>query len=144
MVGGAGYCNFVLQKEKCVSKPVLSGVEGLFIPVSDPKVSCEWYQAKLGCQPLFQEENAAVLRLGNESGTVLCLVKVQTTLPIDFPENEFGVGKFVNFAVDDIEAAYETLLERGLSVGVIGREGNSRFFTFSDPDGNPLGICASG
>lgn len=127
-----------------MSQSLLRGVEGLFIPVSDPQASAHWYASKLGCEPLFDEAEAAVLRLGNGSGTVVCLVKTSMALPVDFPENGFGVGKFVNFAVDDLDAVHALLVDRGVEVGPIGAEGSTRFFTFRDPDGTPLGVCASG
>lgn len=130
--------------EQNVSNTLLRGVEGLFIPVSDPQASAQWYASNLGCEPLFDEEEAAVVRLGNGSRTVLCLVKTQMPLPVEFPQNCFGVGKFVNFEVDDLDRVHALLVDRGVEVGAIGAEGSSRFFTFRDPDGTPLGVCASG
>ena len=58
-----------------------------------------------------------------------------------FPENKFGVGKYYNFIPTDIEEAYKLFLAKDVMVNPIGGEGSTRFFTFYDPDGNPLGVC---
>ena len=62
-------------------------------------------------------------------------------VPMKCPENKFGVGKYYNFIPKDIEEAHKILLTKGVKVNSIGREGSTRFFTFYDPDGNPLGVC---
>lgn len=58
-----------------------------------------------------------------------------------FPENGFGVGKYYNFIPRDINETYRLLIERGVKVNPISGEGTTQFFTFFDPDGNPLGVC---
>lgn len=59
-----------------MTNPLLMGMEGVFIPVKDPKLSANWYEEILGFKLLYIEE-----------------------------------------------------------------EGDSKFFTFYDPDDNPLGVC---
>jgi len=122
---------------------LLSGVEGLFIPVSDPGSSAKWYQEILGCSIVMEEPGATVIRLSDHSPTVLCLVRTDAKVPVAFPENGFGVDKFMNFLTEDIEELHKALTEQGVRVGDIGSEGTARFFTFLDPDGNRLGVCAS-
>jgi hypothetical protein len=60
-----------------------------------------------------------------------------------FPENHFGVGKYYNFISNDIEETHRLLLERDVQVDSISGDGITKFFTFYDPDGNPLGVCQS-
>ncbi|TKC20137.1 VOC family protein [Robertmurraya kyonggiensis] len=116
-------------------------MEGVFVPVNNPDVSAKWYEEVLGFTLVYQEEEAAVLRISGESQTVVCLVRTVNHQPMKFPENDFGVGKYYNFIPEDFEKTYERLVEKGVKVNQIDREGNTRFFTFYDPDGNPLGVC---
>ncbi|MTH97980.1 VOC family protein [Roseibium sp. RKSG952] len=122
---------------------LLQGVEGVFIPVSDPELSAAWYIEKLGCKAIFLEPEAAILRLSAQSPTVLGLVKARGELPVAFPDNDYDVGKFFNFLVDDFDRVRQTLEERDVPMGPVGGEGAFRYFTFFDPDGNPLGVCQS-
>ncbi|MEK3764438.1 VOC family protein [Solibacillus sp. FSL K6-4121] len=121
--------------------PIFKGMEGVFIPVKDPAISAKWYEEVLGFKIIYIEEEAAVMQIGEESQTVVCLVKTLNHVPMKFPENKFGVGKYYNFIPTDIEEAHKILLTKGVKVNSIGGEGSTRFFTFYDPDGNPLGVC---
>ena len=121
--------------------PIFKGMEGVFIPVKDPAISAKWYEEVLGFKIIYIEEEAAVMQIGEESQTVVCLVKTLNHVPMKFPENKFGVGKYYNFIPTDIEEAYKLFLDKGVMVNPIGGEGSTRFFTFYDPDGNPLGVC---
>lgn len=124
-----------------MTKPLLKGLEGIFIPVKDPKISANWYEEILGFKLLYIEEEAAVMKIAEQSQTVVCLVKTLNHQPMTFPSNEFGVGKYYNFIPQNIEETYKLLLEKNIKVNQINEEGNSKFFTFYDPDGNPLGVC---
>ncbi|MCP1123432.1 glyoxalase/bleomycin resistance/dioxygenase family protein [Bacillus sp. AFS018417] len=124
-----------------MSQPLLNGMEGVFIPVKDPKISAEWYEEKLGFKLIYIEREAAVMKIAEESQTVICLVRTVNQQPMKFPENNFGVGKYYNFISKDINEIYRLLIERGVKVNPISGEGATRFFTFFDPDGNPLGAC---
>lgn len=121
--------------------PIFKGMEGVFIPVKDPAISAKWYEEVLGFKIIYIEEEAAVMQIGEEPQTVVCLVKTLNHVPMKFPENKFGVGKYYNFIPTDIEEAHKILLTKGVKVNSIGGEGSTRFFTFYDPDGNPLGVC---
>lgn len=124
-----------------MTKPLFHGMEGVFIPVKNPESSAKWYEEILGFQLIYLEEEAAVMKIGEESQTVVCLVKTLNHQPMKFPENNFGVGKYYNFISTNIEESHTLLVERNVKVNQIGGEGNTRFFTFYDPDGNPLGVC---
>ncbi|MGG2017043.1 VOC family protein [Bacillus sp. S10(2024)] len=124
-----------------MSQPLLAGMEGLFIPVKDPKIAAKWYEEKLGFKLIYIENEAAVMKIEEESQTVVCLVRTVNHQPMKFPENNFGVGKYYNFIPKDINETYRLLIERGVKVNPISGEGTTQFFTFFDPDGNPLGVC---
>jgi len=124
-----------------MTKPLLKGMEGVFIPVKDLELSAKWYEEILGFKLIYIEEEAAVMKISEQSQTVVCLVKTIKHQPMKFPENQFGVGKYYNFIPDDIEEAHRTLLTKNVKVNQISGEGTTKFFTFYDPDGNPLGVC---
>ena len=124
-----------------MTKPLLKGMEGVFIPVKDPEMSANWYEKILGFKLLYIEEEAAVMKIAEQSQTVVCLVKTLNHQPMKFPSNNFGVGKYYNFIPRNIEETHKILLEQNVKVNPIDEEGNTKFFTFYDPDGNPLGVC---
>ncbi|WP_059172198.1 VOC family protein [Bacillus sp. FJAT-27445] len=124
-----------------MAKSLLKGMEGVFIPVKDPAASAKWYEEILGFSLLYIEAEAAVMRISEQAQTVVCLVKTENHQPMKFPDNNFGVGKYYNFIPEDIEETYKFLTEKNVKINPIGGEGSSRFFTFFDPDGNPLGVC---
>jgi len=123
-------------------KPLLKGMEGVFIPVKDPELSANWYKEILGFELLYIEAEAAVMKIAEQSQTVVCLVKTLNHQPMKFPSNRFGVGKYYNFIPQNsIEETHKFLLEQNVKVDPIDEEGDTKFFTFYDPDGNPLGVC---
>lgn len=124
-------------------RSLLNGVEAIFIPIKDSQLSVKWYEEKLGFKLLNIEEDAAVMKIGEQSVTVVCLVKTENHQPFYFPDNHFGVGKYFNFLSSTIEDTYQSLVEQQVKVNPIGGEGQIKFFTFYDLDGNPLGVCQS-
>ena len=125
-----------------MDKSLFKGMEGVFIPVKDPAFSMKWYEEKLGFSRIYHEEDAAVMKIGKESPTVICLVKAKGHEPMRFPDNSFGVGKYYNFIpARPIEEVYAYLQAMNVKVEDMDGEGDTRFFTFYDPDGNPLGAC---
>ncbi|WP_425454724.1 VOC family protein [Falsibacillus pallidus] len=116
-------------------------MEGVFIPVKDPERSAKWYEDVLGFNLVYIEEEAAVMRIAEGAQTVVCLVRTENHAPMKFPENRFGVGKYYNFIPEDIDEAHRVLQEKEINVTPIGGDGSAKFFTFYDPDGNPLGVC---
>ncbi|MDQ1143697.1 catechol 2,3-dioxygenase-like lactoylglutathione lyase family enzyme [Bacillus sp. SORGH_AS 510] len=85
-----------------MTKPLLKGMEAVFIPVKDPKLSAKWYEEILGFTLIYIEEEAAVMRIEEGAQTVVCLVRTVDHQPMKFPENKFGVGKYYNFIPHDI------------------------------------------
>ena len=124
-----------------MTKQLLKGMEGVFIPVKNPELSAKWYEEILGFKLVYIEEEAAVMKISEQSQTVVCLVKTIKHQPMKFPENNFGVGEYYHFIPNDIVETYKYLLEKNVKVSTIEGEGSARFFTFYDLDDNPLGVC---
>jgi len=60
-----------------MKQSLLNGVEAIFIPIKDPHLSAKWYENKLGFKLLYIEEGAAVMKIADQSATVVCLVKAR-------------------------------------------------------------------
>lgn len=133
-------CEMEVRKMK---QSLFKGVEAIFIPIKDPKLSAKWYEEILGFMLQYIEEGAAVMKITQQSPTVICLVKAKEHQPCHFPDNHFGVGKYVNFLSQNIEETYLFLVDHHVQVEALEGEGDTKFFTFYDPDGNPLGVCQS-
>ena len=125
-----------------MAKSLFKGLEGIFIPVKDPVESMIWYEEILGFKRIYHEEDAAVMKIDEQAQTVVCLVKAHEHLAMSFPDNSFGVGQYYNFIPSGpIEDIYRSLKAMNVRTGALGGDGETRFFTFYDPDGNPLGVC---
>jgi len=83
-------CEMEVRKMK---QSLFKGVEAIFIPIKDPKLSSKWYEEILGFKLQYIEEGAAVMKITEQSPTVICLVKAKEHQPCHFPDNHFGVGK---------------------------------------------------
>lgn len=70
-----------------MSQPLLAGMEGVFIPVKDPKTAAKWYEEKLGFKLIYIDNETAVMRIEEEWQTVVCLVRTVNHQPMKFPEN---------------------------------------------------------
>lgn len=124
-----------------MTKPLLKGIEGIFIPTKDPALSAKWYEEILGFTLTYIEEEAAVMKIGEQSQAVVCLVKTLNHQPMKFPDNRFDVGKYFNFISNDIEETHRLLQSKNVKVNQISGDGEAKFFTFYDLDDNPLGVC---
>ncbi len=76
-----------------MQSPVLTGMEGVFIPIKDPQVLATWYEEQLGFTLLNIEAEAAVMKIADVSQTVVCLVRSKEQQVMKFPKNNFGVDK---------------------------------------------------
>lgn len=56
------------------------------------------------------------MKLAEGSQTVITLVRTPNHKPMEFPENNFWVGKYYNFIPLDIDETYKLLIERGVKV----------------------------
>ncbi|WP_420798371.1 hypothetical protein [Lysinibacillus cavernae] len=72
------------------------------------------------------------MKIAEQSQTVVCLVKTPNHQPMNFPDNNFCVGKYCNLIPQDIEETHKLLVEKDIKVNPISEEGTTRFFTFYD------------
>ncbi|MBM4762781.1 VOC family protein [Bacillus sp. B15-48] len=111
-------------------------MEGVSIPVHDPKTSARWYKEKLGCKLIYFENQGARLRVENDPQVIICLVYTSKDEKTTKRKGE----SFYYFQSENIEETYKLLVDRGVKVYPINYKENKKFFTFVDLDGNQLGV----
>ena len=112
------------------------GVITLF--VADPQASKAFYARVLATESIWEDENSVVFKLDN--GTMVNLLQrgepVETLLgPV--PAAEAGASFLLTVWVDDCDAAFAELSERGASFAIepVDRPWGVRTAAFADPDG---------
>lgn len=121
-------------------KAKVKQIECVYIPITNPNVSAEWYQRNLGLElrnPVTEDQ--VQLRVGENQAIFLIKTKEKTTL------NYIEVGgtemSALTLEVTDIEEVYNTMRRNGVEIeGIDETEGCGDFFEVFDPDGNKIAI----
>ncbi len=102
--------------------------------VTDLNRAVKWYTDKLGCKVNFQAgPHYASLRLES--------VGYQIDLhPTEANSKDVGFGPMLYFASKNLDKTIVDLKEKGIKVGEPKSEGDHRFVTFWDSEGNALGV----
>lgn len=107
------------------------------IRVHDVAASVEWYQAKLGLEPVHvgsdgPDHPIAAFAIAGGVVSLWQLPPGPRRLRDDIERTTY-VAAVVN---GDLEARRRALESRGVEVGELRRSANNEFFWFYDPDGN--------
>ncbi len=121
---------------------MLRGLTTITYSADDVGAAADWYSAVLGVEPYFRKDFAGALayvefRIGDYSHE-LGILDRRYIGPT--PENQGGTVAY--WAVDDVQAAYDRLIEHGAAPHQPVTEQGPGFITASviDPFGNPLGV----
>jgi catechol 2,3-dioxygenase-like lactoylglutathione lyase family enzyme len=124
--------------EKIIKKAALTGIDGVYIPVTDRKQSEQWYIEHLGLENggdyLLTGKQEVFLRerLDEQALTF------RTNQWLDNGESyEMPV---VCFRTSDIDGLYEHARSNGIRIGEMIIHSWFREFDFYDPDGNKLKV----
>lgn len=115
-------------------------IECVYIPITNPYESAEWYQRNLGLElrnPVTEDQ--VQLKVGESQAIFLIKTKEQTTL------NYIEVGgtemSAITLEVTNIDEIYKTMKTNGVRIeGVSETDGCGDFFDVFDPDGNKISI----
>lgn len=107
-------------------------IDTVCLKVSDVEQASLWYQETLGLQETYREDHYAILSVGT-SGVPLTLEKGRAE------SNESSA--YPIFFSSNIEYTLNELMEKGVKVTEIQRDGLNTFFTLYDTDGNKLQVC---
>lgn len=121
----------------------ITGVDCVFLPVSDLDRSIAWYSRAIGLSLRWRDDEHRSAAMGANAGGI-CLVQVRDHRPIDFPDNDFAVDISFNYRTTDIDALHRSMTDQGIEVdAIVGSfDGTFRCFGFADPDGNRVSIVA--
>jgi catechol 2,3-dioxygenase-like lactoylglutathione lyase family enzyme len=108
-------------------------LELVFVPVSDVDRAKSFYTDQVGFHPDYDQQVNEKLRFVQLTppGSA-CSIAIGTGL-ID---SEPGILRNLQIVVEDVAAARQQLLERGVQASKIDVQEWGSFVTFSDPDGN--------
>lgn len=121
----------------------LMRVGTIYLPVTNPKVSAEWFCTNLGADLGYMDEgnNHVILNLAQQS---FILIQSEKGTLANFNTINDGLMFPFTFEVNGIEALiqlHEELQDKGVSVGEIEDRGHTgRNFIITDPDGNKYDV----
>lgn len=115
-------------------------IECVYIPITNPYESAEWYQKNLGLElrnPV--SENQVQLRIGEHQAIFLIKTKEKSTL--NFIEVGGTEMSAITLEVTDIEEIYNNMKTNGVRIeGINETEDCGNVFDVFDPDGNKISI----
>ncbi|KMJ57454.1 glyoxalase [Bacillus sp. LL01] len=114
-------------------------VGSIFIPVTNLQKSIEWYESNLGMTKIGEWDEGAGFYLPN-SPTQIGLVQVESPQPTEFTIKGSNKNVYYNFIVEDIDATYRQLNDKGVITTEIEDFGGMKGFDFFDLDGNPFSV----
>lgn len=116
-------------------------IDTFILRVSDLRRAREWYERVLGLRAVYvdERERIAVLDVGDADGVSLTLSELK-------PEERGNGRGLQNFPIlhpaAHIELTHAAMRDRGVRVEpIVGTQGRTRYFFFSDPDGNRLEVA---
>lgn len=121
-------------------KAKVKRIECVYIPITNPDESAEWYQRNLGLElrnPVTEDQ--VQLKVGEDQAIFLIKTKEKTTLNyIEVGGTEMSV---ITLEVTNIEEIYNNMKTNGVRIeGINETEGCGDFFDVFDPDGNKISI----
>ncbi|URN93804.1 MAG: VOC family protein [Candidatus Pristimantibacillus lignocellulolyticus] len=115
-------------------------IECVYIPITNPYESAEWYQKNLGLElrnPVTEDQ--VQLRVGEQQA--IFLIKTKECSTLNFIEVGGIEMSVITLEVTDIEEIYSNMKINGVRIeGINESEGCGDFFNVFDPDGNKISI----
>jgi catechol 2,3-dioxygenase-like lactoylglutathione lyase family enzyme len=111
----------------------------IYLPVSNPKLSAEWFCTKLGAELSYLDEgnNHTIINLAYQS---FILIRSEKGILANFKTINDGVMFPFTFEVngeDELKELHKELQDKNVLVGEIEDRGHQgRNFIITDPDGN--------
>lgn len=113
---------------------MLSGFSHVMMFVNDFDRALRWYQGKLDCKVMFSHAPHYAALQQEQAGVRIDLH------PSEAGGKDVGVGPMPYFKVENVDASLKALSARGIKIGEARSEGQHRFATFWDSEGNALGL----
>lgn len=125
-----------------MSAGLFQRIDTVFVPVRVLADAVAWYQAVLGWDVAWSNSCVASFKAGETAFTLL-----QNGYPgMDTPPDGHVFRPLsdvaFNFFAENIDAARQSLLDKGVAVGPMLNHGTMREFNFTDPDGNKFSVVS--
>lgn len=117
-------------------EPVRMEIGAVFVPVSDIEAASQWYARLFGlaAAPATQHGHLAVFAQAGDGADLVLDSRI-------FAVDERRSGPLFHLRVEDIEAGFAHV--EGLGAAIVQPIQSNHWFTFRDPDGNTLMVCAA-
>lgn len=115
----------------------------IYLPVTNPKLSANWFCSNLGAELAFIDEgnNHAIINLAHQS---FVLILSESGVTANFQTINDGLMFPFSFEVNgegELLKLHKELIEKGVTVGEIEDRGHDgRNFIIVDPDGNRFDV----
>lgn len=118
---------------------MINSISKITLYVNNQEEAKAFWTGKIGFKVLFEQEMGPSMKWievgpSNGAGTVFVLYD-KKMMTAQNPKVDVGHPSVI-LSTDNIDAAYKTLLEKGVSVGGIMKMPYGTMFQFSDMDGN--------
>ncbi|KYC85296.1 MULTISPECIES: VOC family protein [Heyndrickxia] len=119
--------------------PIKNQMNGVFVHVTNLKVSAKWYADLLGLDVDLDRVVSPVYNIPVEGTTSLTLD--DHTFDPEF-NHTISSSPIFNFYAPNIDDAYQYIKDKGIEiVREIETVGDTAWFNIKDPDGNVVMIC---
>lgn len=125
-----------------MTEVIVKRIETIYLPVSNPKKSAEWYVKHLGLKLLSPVENSSTqAQLGLQSNQSLFLIQSKDKTNATFVEINGNEQSVLTLEVTNFEKCYQELENNGANITAIENQGDcGENFYLYDPDGNKIDI----
>lgn len=129
-----------------MSKPQISKIATVEVPVSNLNHSIKWYTEKLNLHLDFKGDQNAMLLFNKKGTPSIFLVETHEESRLSFLNSNTGVThSVIDFYTEDLKGFYEYLKGQDVEVGSYNADPDDPNgfggFGFKDPDGNWLSAC---
>ena len=112
-----------------------------YLPVTNVKLSSEWYVNKLGAELSYLDEDKAIVNFANQSFFLVKSIENQNSNFYDIYGTERFSMTFEVNGLNALKAIYEDFIAKDMTVGEIEDRGHTgRNFVFYDLDGNMFDV----
>ncbi|WP_342431433.1 VOC family protein [Neobacillus sp. FSL H8-0543] len=112
-----------------------------YLPVTNVKLSSEWYVNKLGAELSYLDEDKAIVNFANQSFFLVKSIKNQNSNFYDIYGTERFSMTFEVNGLNALNAIYKDFIAKDMKVGEIEDRGHAgRNFVFYDLDDNMFDV----
>ena len=115
------------------------GIDCVYLPASDPRISAEWYVKYLGLTLKRAITNNEQAQLRFKSGSTIFLIQTKDSRNLNYPNISGFEQCVMTIEIENFDETFETLRLAGQAKDQISDNGScgKNFYAY-DPDGNKI------